>query len=361
MGGYFLFAWRKRAPVHGTLESDRDSSLVLGKREAIRELLALFDILSLGGAFYVPDEKFLVNQTFAQAIGLGGDSLEIQSFEVPFFREKLLQAVSSGKETEVPQAGLAFLPFFLGEGTLLLLEDKRKREKKFRSLQYFLSALWHEVQTPLTVLSGYIETLEENVPLPGEILARMRRQVQRLEGIVREIQNLGTLLREETEGLTGSEFSVLLQRVMGEKKEGYPTIRVVVETEEMPPHSVLSLSRGEAFVLLSNLLSNAFSFNIPFGEVRVGVSSQDSGLVVQVENTTTPFDIEFLSWFFDPAKTLPRGGSGKGIGLFLLQEVIEKVGGEIRLRTQKDRVLFEVFLPWGRREGKNLPSQSLPR
>jgi len=56
-----------------------------------------------------------------------------------------------GRKTELssPQE-LSFLLFSPRRERLLLLEDEKKKDQRFRSLQYFLTTLWREIQKPLT-------------------------------------------------------------------------------------------------------------------------------------------------------------------------------------------------------------------
>ena len=333
------------------------------KEALFRDFLALLDRVSAGGALYLRDRhRLLLNTTFAQAIGLRSDGVrEVAFFEIPVFGDVLAQAVSSGERVSVPSSGFAFLPFLLGEERFLLLEDEKKKDQRLRSLRYFLTALWHEVQTPLTVLSGYLETLEEGRPMEGEILSRMVRQIRRLEGTIREIQRLSVLLGEKPERISDREFSALLQEVLEKAREDRKDLRVRVDIAEKEGTGLLPLSRGEAFVLLSNLITNAFSFNVPGGEVAITVAFGESELRLTLENTTSPPDAEFLRWFFDPTEALPRGGSGKGVGLYLIREVVERGNGTIHLRPQRDRVVFEITIPWETEGGKISEGETPPR
>jgi len=333
------------------------------KEALFRDFLALLDRVSAGGALYLRDRhRLLLNTTFAQAIGLRSDGVrEVAFFEIPVFGDVLAQAVSSGERVSVPSSGFAFLPFLLGEERFLLLEDEKKKDQRLRSLRYFLTALWHEVQTPLTVLSGYLETLEEGRPMEGEILSRMVRQIRRLEGTIREIQRLSVLLGEKPERISDREFSALLQEVLEKAREDRKDLRVRVDIAEKEGTGLLPLSRGEAFVLLSNLITNAFSFNVPGGEVAITVAFGESELRLTLENTTSPPDAEFLRWFFDPTEALPRGGSGKGVGLYLIREVVERGNGTIHLRPQRDRVVFEITIPWETEGGKISEGGTPPR
>gem|GEM_PF-1232612 len=333
-------------------------------REAMfRDFLTLLDRVSAGGALYLRDRhRLLLNVTFARGIGLRSDGVrEVAFFEIPVFGDILAQAVLSGERARVPSSGLAFLPFPLGGECFLLLEDEKKKDQRLQSLRYFLTALWHEVQTPLTVLSGYLETLKEGRPMEGEILCRMVRQIRRLEGTIREIQRLSVLLGEKPERISDREFSALLQEVLEKAREDHEDLRVRVDIAGKASTNLLPLSRGESFVLLSNLITNAFSFNVPGGEVAITVASSDLGLYLTLENTASPPDAEFLRWFFDPTEAPPRGGSGKGVGLYLIREVVERGNGTIHLRPQRDRVVFEITIPWETEGGKISEGETSPR
>lgn len=316
------------------------------KEQWLRECLTLLDRLSIGGAVLLSKgERILLNETFSQSVGLKGEGMrEAQAFEIPVFGEAILRAFSLREPSQIAQLGFLLSPVFLGDVPLLLLEDERRKAQRLRSLRYFLTALWHEFQTPLTVLSGYVSTLEEGVPLEKEVLSRMARQVRRLEGIIREMQKLSLLLAEKKDRVSCETFFSILERIVAEHKEERKDLVVAVDIAEDHGDHLLSLSEGEAFVLLSNLVANAFAFALPQGEVRISASCGNSGLSLTLGNTASLSDAEFLSWFFDPTDTLPRGGSGKGVGLYLVREVVEENGGEIRLRTQSNWVVFEVFL-----------------
>lgn len=318
------------------------------REQLLQEVLALLDRLSVGAAFVLPEgERMLVNETFARNVGFREKGIrEIQAFEIPVLGEALLQAFSASEPVSLPQPGLLLYPLAFGGYRLLLLEDERKKRQRLHNLRYFLTALWHELRTPLTVLSGYMDTLREGMPPEGDVLSRMARQIHRLDGTIRELQKLSGLLEGKKEPIPCETFLSLLYRVCTEQRMQREDLTVSVHTECGQSDQYLPLSEGEAFVLLANLMANAFAFSVPSGEVRIAASCGESGLSVTIENTASLPDMEFLGWFFDPTDALPRGGSGKGVGLYLVREVVEENGGEIRLRTQGNRVAFELFLPW---------------
>lgn len=357
--GFFLFSRHFRRVVGRLFGVPEEGDLTTGlrvlaerrreeKKEWLREVLGVLDSLSVGGASFLPGEEWiLLNETFAKSVGLKERGVqEVQAFEIPVLGEAILRASSSREALRIPGSGFLLRPFALGGTPLVLLEDERAKLRRLRSLRYFLTALWHEIQTPLAVLSGYVGTLEEGTPLEGEVLSRMMRQIRRLEGIVREMQRLSLLLEGKKGPITCETFLSILRRAVAEREGERGDLMVTVDIAGVCDGRSLPLSEGEAFVLLANLVANAFAFSTPQGEVRVSVSGDSSGLFLVLENTASLADAEFLSWFFDPTDTSPRGGSGKGVGLYLVREVVEENGGEVRLRVQGNRVALEVFLPW---------------
>ncbi|MBC7218460.1 MAG: hypothetical protein H5U36_10115 [Candidatus Caldatribacterium sp.] len=143
---------------------------------------------------------------------------EVQAFEIPVLGEAILRALSSREVLRIPGSGFLLRPFAFGGTPLVLLEDERAKLRRLRSLRYFLTALWHEIQTPLAVLSGYLGTPEEGAPLEGEVLSRMMRQIRRLEGIVREMQRLSLLLEGKKEPITCETFLSILRRAVAERE-----------------------------------------------------------------------------------------------------------------------------------------------
>lgn len=310
-------------------------------------ILTLLDRLGVGGAFLVPgDTRILLNEVFSRSVGLRGKGVqEVWAFEIPVFGEALLHAFSSEGPVPVPQSGFTLSPVTFGEHRLLLLEDERKKTQRLRNLRYFLTALWHELRTPLTVLSGYIGTLEGGMPVDSEVLSRMERQIHRLENTIKEMQKLSFILDGQRSPVSCETFFAILKRVIDEQRTKRGDVSLVVRAEGVDVACLLPFSEGEAFVLLTNLVANACTFSVSGGEVEITVTCGESGLFLMVANTASLPDAEFLRWFFDPTSAPPRGGSGKGVGLYLVREIVEESGGEIRLRMQGNRVALEVFLP----------------
>ncbi|HLY52705.1 MAG TPA: phosphate regulon sensor protein PhoR, partial [Steroidobacteraceae bacterium] len=88
-----------------------------------------------------------------------------------------------------------------GDGQLLLLVSDVSRQMRLEAVRRdFVANASHELRSPLTVISGYLETLGQDPALDPELaapIAEMRRQAERMTGIIRDLLELSRL--EETD------------------------------------------------------------------------------------------------------------------------------------------------------------------
>jgi two-component system phosphate regulon sensor histidine kinase PhoR len=92
-----------------------------------------------------------------------------------------------------------------GDGQLLLLVTDVSRQMRLEAVRRdFVANASHELRSPLTVISGYLETLGQDPALDDELrgpVAEMQRQAERMTGIIRDLLELSRL--EESDAVTG--------------------------------------------------------------------------------------------------------------------------------------------------------------
>src|ERR1700756_5337358 len=92
-----------------------------------------------------------------------------------------------------------------GDGQLLLLVSDVSRQMRLEAVRRdFVANASHELRSPLTVISGYLETLAQDPALEADLqapLAEMRRQAERMTSIIRDLLELSRL--EETDEVVG--------------------------------------------------------------------------------------------------------------------------------------------------------------
>jgi two-component system sensor histidine kinase KdpD len=234
--------------------------------------------------------------------------------------------------------------------TQMEMRDERLRNS-------ILSALSHDLRTPLTALVGSAEALQL-LPLQLPETARglvdsLRDQALRLHHMVSNLLDMARLQHQRS----GEGGQVLLRRewqpvdevigasiaLLGHALDAHP-VHV-----QLPPG--LPLVHIDAVLMervFGNLLENAAKYGEP-GPIAVGVQVEGPQLRVSVRNAGTGFPAHKLQHVFD---VFERGESesatpGMGLGLSICRAIVEAHGGRIRADNPPDggaRVAFTLPL-----------------
>src|SRR5246127_4219768 len=159
---------------------------------------------------------------------------------------------------------LQMVPY--GDGQQLLLVSDVSRQMRLEAMRKdFVPNASHELRSPLTVISGYLETLSQDPALDRDLqgpVAEMRRQAGRMTGIIHDLLGLSRL--EETDEMLGGEpidipalLSMLRKDVVA--RPVHPReIRVRVDSDAQ-----LVGDEPEIHSAFSNLVDNAAKYTPP--------------------------------------------------------------------------------------------------
>jgi len=243
-----------------------------------------------------------------------------------------------------------------------LADLKAERDKVttlLESRRQLIASVSHELRTPLATLRGYLDPTIEKEQVPSlDDLAIIGRETQRLE---RLIEDLFTLSQVEVERLNLNISSTAIEPLVRRLVETYAPLawgqsRVeVVAQSEVDQHLAL-VDEARLEQIITNLLRNAIRHTPPGGIVAVVISEVDDdidpGGCVQVEVRDTGEGISAedlpLIWerFFRGSEGQPPQGSGTGLGLALVKELTEAMGGSVDVEsTLGEGSVFIVRLP----------------
>ena len=196
----------------------------------------------------------------------------------------------------------------------------------------FTADMSHELRTSLAVILSSSEIL-----LSDETLTqKQRNRAARIDRAARDMAELGTALmlmaREESAAASGAACLVAAVVEEAVEKHRYLLRNKPVELEVRTDASLeLPVDRGLVYVMVSNLVRNAFSYT-DAGTVRI---LQDAHrLVVEDSGRGIPgdaLDQVFLRHFRGAAS------EGAGIGLFLVKRICDRYGWRIRLDSGESR------------------------
>lgn len=102
-------------------------------------------------------------------------------------------------------------------------------------------------------------------------------------------------------------------------------------------------------IIFNNLIGNSikFSRNIPNSYVKVMVSRNESAVLISVEDNGTGIPKDRLDSVFDMFYRADNIRSGSGLGLFIVRETVEAIGGEISVESQVNSMTkFTISIPF---------------
>jgi signal transduction histidine kinase len=233
----------------------------------------------------------------------------------------------------------------------------------------FVSIASHELKTPINVIGGYAELLEDGIY--GEISSEQREVMAAIRAQARDLANLANHLLDLGRVESGN-FPIHLQEmelrpVFAEIERAFRALaiqkRIAFEVELDP--SVPGTIEGDPQRLrqevLGNLLSNAFKFTPEGGRIRI-TARADTSLHLTVSDSGVGIPDELLPRIFEkyyqvsddarasapPGTTPTPAHAGSGLGLAIVREVLEAHGGTIHATStpgQGTTMRIQIPLP----------------
>ncbi|WP_110643020.1 ATP-binding protein [Salinicola sp. CPA57] len=191
----------------------------------------------------------------------------------------------------------------------------------------------HELRTPLAAIKVHAQNL-----LGDTTEARSQRGARSIidgvDRMTRVVEQLLTLSRLES-GEGRNRQTVDLTRLGRELlRDMQPLVdrRDIRFTQQIPAASSILSDENGLYVLLRNLLDNALRYTPEGGEVCLQMSSVEGRLQIEIADSGPGIPIAERERVFERFVRLAgQRTSGSGLGLSIVQELVERLGGDIRL------------------------------
>jgi two-component system phosphate regulon sensor histidine kinase PhoR len=222
---------------------------------------------------------------------------------------------------------------------VLLVRDVTREARVEAMRKDFVANASHELRSPLTIISGYLDQLVEDPELCStwrEPVAEMLRQALRMRAVVDDLLELS---RMEASGaaapLSPVDFPAVLALARKDAMAAGPSRRVELALET---DAWLLGAEGELHSVVSNLVSNAVKFTPPDGRIVLRywldaeggahLSVADTGLGIprmHLPRLTERF------YRVDPGRARQHGGSG--LGLAIVKHALQRHGGQLSIES----------------------------
>ena len=216
-----------------------------------------------------------------------------------------------------------------------VIEDITERKEMERMKDEMISAVSHEMRTPMTALLGYHQLLSEgevDETVKGECLHTMYQETLRLNELIGNFLDLQQLKsRGRYHRMDALQLKPLLESAASLGAATSMKHRIRLELGGGLP----CISGDEECLskVFNNLLSNAIKYSPRGGDIILGAEAIDDGVTVWVKDAGIGIPQEALGKIFDRFyrvdNTDRRRSNGTGLGLALVQEIVRIHGGEI--------------------------------
>ncbi len=244
-------------------------------------------------------------------------------------------------------------------GRLILLDDITQRARleeqmlqteKLTSLGLLAAGVAHEVNTPLAVISNYIQMLAKQIPDDDpkqKTIERIVKQTFRASEIVNNLLNFSrTGASQFVEINLNSVLDETLSLVQHPFKSAQ--VNVIRNYSEKLPSVLGSTTRLQQVFL--NLFMNARDAMPGGGMLEVRTFAQNGSVEVEVTDTGAGIPSEQIHRIFDPFFTTKVSGRGTGLGLSVSYGIIKEHAGKVDVRSTPGKgTSFRLEFPAARK------------
>ena len=234
------------------------------------------------------------------------------------------------------------ISLFGDDDRLIVAKDVTRLYQLEQMRRDFVGNVSHEMRTPLTVISGYLETLvdhgEELPPKWRRAINTMAAQASRMEALITDLILLSRIeTGEHTVDDTLTDVDALLNQICHDARalSGDKGHQITVQISD---HRLLQGDESQLRSAFSNLVFNAVKYTPAGGAITVAWSTNRDGAHLSVKDTgigIDPIHIPRLTERFyraDPSRHKDTGGTG--LGLAIVKHVLINHDGNLEIRSK---------------------------
>ena len=215
----------------------------------------------------------------------------------------------------------------------------------------FVANVSHEIKTPLAIIKNYTKMLCDPALTEAErreYRDAIQKATDNLSALVTNILRLNKLENGELMS-PGKPYD--LCRQLCECVLGYETLldeKHILLAAVIEDRVIISVERDALEIVWNNLMSNAIKFTPAGGTITITQISDADSITVSVADTGCGMDAVTKRRVFDKfyQGDSSHSSDGNGLGLALVQRIVERIGGSVRVDSEPQRgSTFTVKIP----------------
>ena len=231
------------------------------------------------------------------------------------------------------------------------------KQKKLSEIKNdFISNMTHEFKTPISTISLACEvlndrTVEKSTDRVSNYVKMIGDENKRLSLLVENILQTAILDKGEFKlKIQEIDIHTLIEQTIANIKLQVDSKQGEVTTDLKATAPIINADRVHVTNIIFNLIDNALKYSNEQPKIKIGTSSNESGIFISVQDNGIGISKENQKRIFDTMYRVPTGNihnvKGFGLGLSYVKAVVEKHGGSINVESELGKgSMFTVFLP----------------
>ncbi|MDT8301482.1 MAG: ATP-binding protein [Sedimentisphaerales bacterium] len=207
----------------------------------------------------------------------------------------------------------------------------------------FVANVSHELKTPLTLIKGYVETLENKAindkEKASKFISIIKEHTNRLENIIEDLLSLSELeLSKDCLSKTEFDLKKLIDEVTLSFGYALDTKRHVLSIEQRGDDFRIKADRDKIEQVIVNLIDNAVKYTNEAGQIKILLHEQQNNISVTIRDNGIGIPKEDVGRVFerfyrvDKARSRELGGTGLGLGI--AKHIILAHNGQISIESK---------------------------
>ena len=230
----------------------------------------------------------------------------------------------------------------LNEELRLLRKERLRYQQGDRELKEAVVNVSHDLRTPLTALSGYVELLKGEALSPAgqRYLSQIEDRAQAMQAMTEELFRYSLAAEETALTLEPVDLRAAVEEALLSFYGAFQQKGVVPQLSLPQGPVTRQLDKAALSRVLGNILTNALKYSP--GELAVALSPAG---VLTFSNPAPGLDPVSAGRLFHRFYTVESSAQSTGLGLSIARELTQRLGGTISARWESGRLQVELAFP----------------
>ena len=230
----------------------------------------------------------------------------------------------------------------LNEELRLLRKERLRYQQGDRELKEAVVNVSHDLRTPLTALSGYVELLKGEALSPAgqRYLSQIEDRAQAMKAMTEELFRYSLAAEETALTLEPVDLRAAVEEALLSFYGAFQQKGVVPQLSLPQGPVTRQLDKTALSRVLGNILTNALKYSP--GELAVALSPAG---VLTFSNPAPGLDPVSAGRLFHRFYTVESSAQSTGLGLSIARELTQRLGGTISARWESGRLQVELTFP----------------